>query len=129
VKCKVLIADPDELLTAACRAFLAAEGIEVVTVTNLPDCRAALRRAAPDLFILDPEVAWQSGAEIQELLGDDVERLAIPVLLLTSRPEKVAQEHHSAHCGLLIKPVSPAAVARLVRALAASYQCPQTSSV
>jgi DNA-binding response OmpR family regulator len=129
VKCKVLIADPDELLTAATRACLAGEGIELFAVTNLPDCRVALGRGAPDLLILDPEVTWRSGAEIHELLGDGLERLAIPVLLLTSRPEKVAEENHPVQCGLLIKPVSPAAVARLVRTLAQSSQSPQTSAV
>ncbi len=128
MKLRILIAEPDELLSAAYRAFLAAEGVEVLAVSNVRDCLATLRETAPDLLILDPELTWKCGADIGSLLDEGRDCPAIPVLLLTSRPEKVAAASPPARCCLLIKPVSPATVARVVRTLADSRGTLQASS-
>ena len=84
---RVLIADPDELLLAAYRAFLTTEGIEAVTVTNGPDCLAALRESPP------------------------------AVLIVTSNPARVTAAARPTDYALLIKPVAPALLARIVRTL------------
>jgi DNA-binding NarL/FixJ family response regulator len=128
MKLRILIAEPDELLLAAYRAFLAAEGVEVLAVTNVPDCLVMLRKEAPDLLILDPEPAWEAGAEMNALLGEAKGRPAVPVLLLTSHPEKAAEAAYPARCGILIKPVPPALVACIVRTLAESKGALQASS-
>jgi DNA-binding NtrC family response regulator len=112
---RVLIADPDELLLAAYRAFLTTEGIEAVTVTNGPDCLAALRESPPAVLILDPELP--AGSDVLELLARGGDVPAVPVLIVTSNPARVTAAARPTDYALLIKPVAPALLARIVRTL------------
>jgi CheY-like chemotaxis protein len=119
MRLRVLIADPDEMLLAAYRAFLAGEGVEVRTVTNGLECLDALRHGRPDVLVLDPDLRWGSGLDVLALLGEDVP--AAPVLILTSRPEQVAESAVPVRdYALLIKPVPPAVVAGVIGTLAES---------
>ena len=121
MRLRVLIAGLDELLLAAYRAFLAAEGVEIITVTNGRDCLASLQRFLPDVLIIDLELPWEPGTGIKALVNEGKGLPAVPVLFLTSRPEKVAEiPAHMASCRFMIKPVPPATVASVVRTLAES---------
>jgi DNA-binding response OmpR family regulator len=108
---RVLIADGDGLLLAACRAFLAAEGVEADTVTNAPDCLAALRGPSPALLVLDPAFP-DAGSVLAAAAGRGV-----PVLLLTADPAVAARR--PADCAVMLKPVVPALLAGYVREVSA----------
>jgi DNA-binding response OmpR family regulator len=120
MRLRVLIADPDKLLLAAYRAFLAAEGVQVVTVANGPDCLAALRQATPDVLILDPELPGEAGVGIMRRMREgDVP--AVPVLVLTAHPEVISEGGAPSHdYALLLKPVRSATVIGVIRSLAES---------
>jgi DNA-binding response OmpR family regulator len=117
MRLKVLIGDADPLLLAAYRALLTAEGVQVRTVANGPDCLAALRQAPPDVLILDPELLGEAGVgNIRRMREGEVP--ALPILVLTTHPEVVAEAGVPIHdCALLLKPVSPATLTGVIRAL------------
>jgi two-component system response regulator MtrA len=115
---RVLIAEPDALLLAAYQAFLAAEGVQTVAVTNGVDCRAALRQCPPDVLVLDSDLALGPDGEGLDLLREAREASAVPVLILTSHPEDLTRGGVPlGDYGLLIKPVPPATVAGVIRSL------------
>lgn len=118
MKPQVLIADPDELLLAAYRAFLVAEGFEVIAVTSGLACIEVLRRRSVIALILDSELPWGSGVGVLDLLKQ--ERISLPpVLLLTSRPARIVESTIPVRdYALLIKPVAPSTVAHVVSTLA-----------
>jgi CheY-like chemotaxis protein len=119
MRLRVLIADPDEMLLAAYRAFLAGEGVDVRTVTNGLDCLDALRRGQPDVLVLDPDLPRGSGLDVLAVLGENIP--PVPVLILTSHPERVTESGVPLRdYALLIKPVPPAVVAGVMGTLAES---------
>ena len=63
MRSQVVIADSNEMLLAAYRAFLSAEGFEAVTVTNGVDCLAAMREAKPCVLVIDPDMPWENDRE------------------------------------------------------------------
>jgi DNA-binding NtrC family response regulator len=94
----------------------------VSTATSGLDCLTALRAERPDVLVLDPDLRSGGGLGVLALMGDDVP--AVPVLILTAHPEQVAESAVPlSDYALLIKPVPPAAVARLIRTLAESARC------
>ena len=115
VRPRVLIADADELLLAACRAFLAAEGFDTATAASAPDCLDALRRDPPDLLLVDSELP--QGSRVLARVREDPDLPAVPVLILTGQPAPLIEMGPPARCALMIKPISPSAVAQLVRSL------------
>ena len=56
----VLIADTDELLVAAYRAFLVVEGFQVNWVTDGVSCLKSLRQQPPEALILDADFSHSS---------------------------------------------------------------------
>jgi DNA-binding response OmpR family regulator len=117
MKMRVVIADRDEMLLAAYRAFLAAEGFEVATATSGAACLEALRQDETTVFVLDPDPPWDSGLGVLAKLRE--EKLSCPhVLLLTANPSLVAESVvPDRDYALMIKPVPPATVASIVRGL------------
>ncbi len=114
----VLIADADELLAAAYRAFLVADGFEVHWVTSGLACLETIREHLPDALILDAELPWGSGAGVWEVLTRDPGMSVPPAVLLTASPAAVgAIEPGSFTPATLIKPVSPLLISRTLREL------------
>jgi DNA-binding response OmpR family regulator len=104
MKPRVLLAEADGLHAAACRAFLSAEGVECHVVASGLDCLAYLRQSRPEVLVLDADLPWGSG--LGELTGLREEGLAdLPVVLLTDRPGRLAEEMSGAV--VLLKPVTP----------------------
>jgi DNA-binding response OmpR family regulator len=120
MKPQVVIADADELLLAAYRAFLVAEGFDVIAVTSGLACIEVLRRRSVTALILDSELPSGSGVHVLELLKQ--ERIPMPpVLLLTSRPGHIAESTIPVRdYVLLIKPVVPSTVAHVMSTLASA---------
>jgi DNA-binding response OmpR family regulator len=116
----VVIADRDELLLAAYRAFLAAEGFEAVAPGSDAACFDALRQGDAAAFVVDADLPRESGLEILAKLRAEAVSCP-PVLLLASEPASIADTPMPVRdYALLLKPVSPATVAGVVRALADS---------
>lgn len=114
----VLIADADELLVAAYRAFLVAEGFQVMAVNNALDCLEALRESPPLALVLDPDLPWGSGTGVLALMREGVEIPAVPVLILASSPTCLTDAVLPfADYAVLFKPVKPSTVAAVVRTL------------
>ena len=114
----VLIADADELLAAAYRAFLVAEGFDVHWVTNGLDCLEEIREHSPQALILDAELPWGSGVGVLEVLANDPTVPQIPAVLLTASPQGLPHQCcGGALAAMLLKPVVPAKVARTLREL------------
>jgi DNA-binding response OmpR family regulator len=114
---RVLLAEPDPVLRAAYQAFLAAEGVQAIAVTNGADVRAALEGAAPAVLILDPDPP-DRGVGGLELLRDAGEACAVRVLILTAHPEALTGGAvPRGDYGVLLKPVPPATVAGVIRSL------------
>jgi DNA-binding response OmpR family regulator len=63
----VVIADADEFLSSAYRAFLVAEGFEVIAVTSGLACIDVLRRQPVTVLILDPDLPWGSGLVVPHI--------------------------------------------------------------
>jgi DNA-binding response OmpR family regulator len=119
MRSRIVIADSDELLLAVYRAFLAAEGYDAITVTNGLDCLEALKKTETCMLVIDPEIPW-GGDGIAALMREDSDLPAVPVLFLTRRPEAVTEASLPAsRYAILMKPVAPAIVCRIVHALAA----------
>jgi DNA-binding response OmpR family regulator len=113
----VLIADADELLAAAYRAFLVAEGFNVCCVTSGLDCLAHIRRQTPQALIVDAELPWGSGEGVLEMLAHEVALPHVPAVLLTARPEVLARQDRGIGAITLLKPVMPGRMAHTLRAL------------
>ncbi|CAN5323464.1 hypothetical protein BH10PLA2_BH10PLA2_14480 [soil metagenome] len=113
----VLIAEPDELLAAAYRAFLVVEGFDVIWVDNGPDCLDQVRARVPQALIVDAELPWNSEEGVLEILSNDVDASQIPVVLLTVSPSVLGQQGRGIVAITLLKPVMPSRVARTLREL------------
>jgi CheY-like chemotaxis protein len=113
----VLIAEANELLAAAYRAFLVAEGFDVLWVNNGLDCVEQIRGRAPHALILDAELPWVSEAGVLEMLADDADVPHIPAVLFTAKPSALARHGRGIVAITLLKPVAPSKVARTLRDL------------
>ncbi len=120
MKPRVVIADANELLLSAYRAFLVAEGFEVIAVTDGLACIDVLRRQNVTALILDSDLPWGSGLGVLEVMHE--EGIPLPlVLLLASQPARIADSAFSIRdYALMIKPVPPAAVAHVLSTLVSS---------
>lgn len=114
----VLIADTDELLASAYRAFLLAEGYETDCVTNGLDCLDRLRNRPPQALIVDADLPWGSGAGVLEVMSQDASIANVPVVILTARPTALPWPAPGRRAPVtLIKPIAPASVASMLRHL------------
>src|SRR3954467_3700733 len=110
----VLVAESNELMAAAYRTFLVAEGFSVLLVDNGPDCLAQIRTRAPQALIVDAEILSGSSEDILELLAQGSDLPHIPAVLLTVGPHALSRRYLGIAPVTLIKPVSPAAIARML---------------
>jgi DNA-binding response OmpR family regulator len=113
----VLIAEADELLAAAYRAFLVAEGFDVLWVNNGLDYLEQIRGRTPQALILDAELPGGSGAGVLAMLAGDADLPYIPAVLFTVKPSSLARHGRGIVAVTLLKPVAPSKVARTLRDL------------
>ncbi len=110
MKPQVLIAETDSLHAAACRAFLAVEGVDCQVVSTGLECLEALRRQCPDVLLLDLDLLWGSGLGVLSILHDEEELVDLPVLVMTDRPGRLVEVGLTGHEIILLPPVSPLTV-------------------
>ena len=115
---RVLIADPDPLLLAACRIFLVGQAIDLTAVTIASECWALAQDRPPDLLIIDPELP---GFHLKDVLptGRPGREPAQPPLLLLVRPELLPEQVPCRpDMAILLKPVPPALLALIIGTVA-----------
>jgi len=113
---KILIADDEQHILETLRAYLTAEGYQVLSVHNGRDALFTFRHEQPDMVILDVMMPEMNGWETARLIRKES---SVPLLFLTARVDDLDQI-----TGLEIgaddyitKPFSPRVVVARVRAL------------
>lgn len=113
---KILIADDEQYILETLRAYLTAEGYQVLSVHNGRDALFTFRHEQPDMVILDVMMPEMNGWETARLIRKES---VVPLLFLTARVDDLDQI-----TGLEIgaddyitKPFSPRVVVARVRAL------------
>jgi phosphate regulon transcriptional regulator PhoB len=119
VSARVLVVDDEPDLLELVRVNLATAGYTVETAATGSDALAALRRAAPDVMILDLMLPDISGTELCARVRADQRLTGLPIIMLTAKSEEIDRV-----VGLEIgaddyvtKPFSPRELALRVRAV------------
>lgn len=113
----------DELnIAEAIRFLLSNEGWRVETIANGASAFEIIRKAAPDLVMLDVMLPGKSGFEILHDLREDPTCAALPVLMLTARGQSRDREmaERAGVSKFMTKPFSNAEMLEAVRELTAS---------
>ena len=117
VKAAVLVVEDDRAVRRMLERTLAAEGYDVMGVSDGGAALASIERAAPDLVVLDVRLPDLDGFAVCRRLRD--KGLALPVLMLTARDaveDRVAGLDAGAD-GYLVKPFASEELLARVRAL------------
>ena len=116
---RVLVVDDEPDLLELVRINLAQSGYTVETAASGSDALAALRRAPPDVMLLDLMLPDLSGTELCARVRADQRLAALPIIMLTAKSEEIARV-----VGLelgaddyVTKPFSPRELALRVRAV------------
>ncbi|WP_212758122.1 response regulator [Usitatibacter palustris] len=114
---RVLMVDDDDRLVAAVSEYLGNNGLEMRSVSRGDEVLGEVRRADPDLIILDLMLPGLDGFEVCRQLRDAAAHM--PVLILTARDEdfdhvlgmEIGADDY------LIKPVAPRVLLAHVKAM------------
>jgi two-component system phosphate regulon response regulator PhoB len=116
---RVLVVDDEPDLLELVRVNLAGSGYAVETALSGSDALAALRRAPPDVMILDLMLPDISGTELCARVRADQRLTGLPIIMLTAKSEEIDRV-----VGLelgaddyVTKPFSPRELALRVRAV------------
>jgi two-component system phosphate regulon response regulator PhoB len=116
---RVLVVDDEPDLLELVRVNLAQSGYTVETAASGSDALAALRRAPPDVMILDLMLPDISGTELCARVRADQRLTGLPIIMLTAKSEEIDRV-----VGLelgaddyVTKPFSPRELALRVRAV------------
>jgi DNA-binding response OmpR family regulator len=124
VASSVLIADDDDDICALVAAILTRAGFHTETVDGGRSARAAARRGAPQLYVLDVRMPDINGLDLcRELKSND--DTAGPVLLISAESSKddVAAGYAAGCDDYLPKPFSSSELVRRVDQLLANDTC------
>jgi len=124
----LLVVDDDDRLRALLERFLVRHGYHVSTAVDVASARAALKRFAYDLLILDVMLPDASGLTLTEQVRAD---RTVPVLLLTARKE-VEDRIRGLEAGAddyLSKPFEPRELLLRVQRILERTQLPPTREV
>ncbi len=116
---KVLLIEDDRVAAELIRESLAGEGYEVLHITDGTSGLAQVRKAPPDVLLLDLMLPKMSGLDVCKAIRSDENLNRLPILMLTSRGDEMDRV-----VGLEIgaddyvtKPFSPRDLAARVKAL------------
>ena len=117
----LLIAESDAELRDAYRRLLAGHGFDVETAADGLDCLEKLRRLAPEVLVLDPELRWGGGDGLLARLREERATSGVSVVLtaMAGNPPDVAGDIEPPVVQFLPKPFSLAALLESVRGLMA----------
>ena len=127
---RILVVDDEPDLLELVRFHLTQEGFSVETATTGTDAMAELRRAVPDLAILDLMLPDMAGTEVCRRIRADSRLRSLPVIMLTAKSEEVDRI-----VGLelgaddyVTKPFSPRELTLRVRAVLRRTSEPETTA-
>ena len=86
---RILVVEDEPDLLALVRINLEQAGFEVETAENGSDALAALRRAPPDLMLLDLMLPDVPGTEICRRIRGSAELSELPIIMLTAKADEV----------------------------------------
>src|SRR5438552_16523647 len=99
MKLRLLIADPDTILTAVLQRCLARCGYAAETASAGLECLEKLRRFRPQVLLLSDELLWGGSAGVLALLREHADVPVLPVVLMSA-------DDHSPECiALTVPPV------------------------
>jgi CheY-like chemotaxis protein len=104
----VLIVEDEWVIADALTAGLRDAGYEVVTAANGKIALERLRQLRPDVVLLDFMMPVMNGPATLAAMMADQELRQIPVVLMTSLPEKRVAEQVAGYRGFLAKPFTAA---------------------
>lgn len=122
----ILVVDDDRDIRDATKLLLEAEGFEVATAANGGEARKAVRARRPAVILLDIMMNTDTeGFDLAYELKDDPDLAGLPIIIMTSFLEKVAEEGPDAFQHVLgekwpakwmfEKPVEPARLVAKIR--------------
>jgi DNA-binding response OmpR family regulator len=89
---KILVADDDELFLKMVEDMLVEAGHEVVLASDGLETMEKVSSENPDLIVLDIILPGLLGTDICEKLKDHADTATIPILLVSSRFEKMEED-------------------------------------
>lgn len=116
---KVLLIEDEMNITQAVRFLLSGAGWQVSTHGSGDGAMEAIRKAAPDIVILDAMLPGRSGYDILRALRESEETRDLPVLMLTARGQKKDRDlaMGAGATGFMTKPFANAELLEAVRRL------------
>ena len=116
---RVVLVEDELNIAEAIRFLLSREGWRVETLANGSSALKVIRKAMPDLGMLDVMLPGRSGFEILQDLRADPELQALPVLMLTARGQSRDREmaERAGVSRFMTKPFSNAEMLDAVRDL------------
>ena len=118
---KILLADDDESVRRMVARVLESAGYEVLMAGSVGEALEELRTGAPDLVLLDSELAGRSDADSCRKLRES--HSAIPMVVITSWPDQQEQAVRQGAGALIQKPLDLPRLLELIRNLL----CPPVS--
>ena len=118
---RVLLADHDSIFLELIGSHLAQERFTVAAAETGLECLAKLRAFAPDVLVLEPDLLWGGGSGVLATMSEDAELASIPVILVCNHEDTGSFSKLEAPQvrEYLTKPLSPPALARAIRRVAA----------
>src|SRR5689334_19231190 len=118
---RVLLADRDSLFLELIGAHLAQDPIAFGLSGARLEPLAKLRAFAPDVLVLEPDLLWGGGNGVLAAMSQDADLASIPVILVCNHEESGSCSKLEAPQvrEYLTKPLSPQALARAIRKVAA----------
>jgi CheY-like chemotaxis protein len=119
---RVLLADRDATFLELVSAHLAWERITVAAAKTGLDCLDQLRAFVPDVLVLDPNLLWGGGSGVLAAMSEDADLASIPVIVVCKQEDNGSFSKLEAPQvrEYLTKPLSPPALTRAIRRIAAS---------
>lgn len=104
----VLVVDDQEAFRQFIALALSFEGFQVTAVGDGEAALAQVRRAVPDLVVLDLSMPQVSGWQVLRVLRSDPLLSQVPVIVVTANADQETRERcaHARVQALLVKPVS-----------------------
>jgi len=117
---RILLVEDEPNIIEAIRFILSRDGWQVATHSDGTSALDAIRRAAPDVLVLDVMLPGRSGFDILRDLRADAGTRGLPVLMLTAKGQGRDREQAERYgvTRFMTKPFSNAEVLAAVNAMA-----------